>query len=39
MNPAEPSSPNPTKSRRLQNFHNIDLTPRLEMAIPANPSI
>ncbi len=24
---------------RLQNFHNIDLVPRLEMAIPANPSI
>ncbi|WP_420625639.1 LLM class flavin-dependent oxidoreductase [Candidatus Poriferisodalis sp.] len=24
---------------RLQNFHNIDLTPRLEMAITANPSI
>ena len=24
---------------RLQNFHNIDLTPRLEMAIPANPSV
>ena len=24
---------------RLQNFHGIDLEPRLEMAIPANPSI
>ena len=24
---------------RLQNFHNIDLAPRLELAIPANPSV
>ena len=24
---------------RLQNFHGIDLAPRLELAIPANPSI
>ncbi|WP_428116770.1 LLM class flavin-dependent oxidoreductase [Candidatus Poriferisodalis sp.] len=24
---------------RLQNFHNIDLAPRLELAVPANPSV
>ena len=24
---------------RLQNFHSIDIEPRLELAVPANPSI
>ncbi len=26
-------------SERLQNFHGIDTEPRLELAVPANPSI